>query len=142
MTIRYKSETNGNLRIGTTGSAGIDLFCSEDALVMPFSLKTVNLGVAFELEEGTYGFLTGRSSTRTKRGLDVVNGIIDSDYRGNIKAVFCNNTLIPRRIKKGDRLVQMIVSKHMPLSTDLFEKVDSLEKTERNEKGFGSTGGR
>ena len=139
--IKYTSNNKNDIIIGTKGSAGIDLFCNEDRWVMPFSSRKIDLGIGIELPKNSYGFLTARSSTRITRGLDVVNGIIDSDYRGNIKAVFVNNTFIPRKIRRGDRLVQLIVSSiyKSPFYTN-FVKVDTLNLTDRGANGFGSTG--
>lgn len=138
--INYMSKKD-TLLVGTSGSAGVDIACPVDFWVMPFSTKMVDLEFSIELPSNTFGYLAPRSSTKIKRGLDIVPGVIDNDYRGSIKAVVVNNTCLPKKVNKGERLVQLLViNLYKDASSIAFKKVDKLEDTKRGDGGFGSTG--
>ena len=143
--VYFKNHSLEEIEAKTDFSAGIDLICSEEAWIFPFCSKAIDLGISFELPSNTFGFITARSSTRLNKKLEVINGIIDSDYRGRIKAIFVNNTIIPRKVRRGDRLVQIIItsSPSIPYNTHLKEvsSIEKLSKTKRDTNGFGSTGG-
>jgi dUTP pyrophosphatase len=80
-----------------------------------------------------------RSGLASKKGISIANtpGTIDSDFRGEIKIILVNLTDIPYRIKHGDRIAQMVINRYEIISWD---EVDNLDKTERDDGGFGSTG--
>lgn len=122
---------------GTADSAGWDLTAltvNEDASGLP--VLHFGTGLAFEIPKGYAGFIFPRSSCY-KYGMDLTNcvGVIDSDYRGEVKAVFMD--YYGQGYKKGDRIAQMII---MPVPEIEFEEADHLSDTGRGTGGYGSTG--
>lgn len=93
-------------------------------------------GFSIELPEGTYGKICSRSSLAVK-GVDIGAGIIDSDYRGRIKILVINNGKEDFFFSAGERLAQLIISHYCHL---VPETVNNLNKTERQNSGFGSSG--
>jgi dUTP pyrophosphatase len=124
---------------GTPGSAGIDLYADGEFLVVHYHTAMVGTGVAVEIPEGYVGLLFLRSSIG-KAGVALANavGVIDSDYRGEIKLCLTySHDMGGHHIQRGDRIAQLVVIP-APL-LDLVE-VDSLSSTGRGDGGFGSTG--
>ncbi|MDD7306326.1 MAG: dUTP diphosphatase [Peptoniphilaceae bacterium] len=137
-----KVQTDGSLpTYGTQHSAGIDIYCSnkEDIVIKPNEIKSVPTGIKIEIPEGYFAAIYPRSSTGVKRNLMLANsvGIIDSDYRGEIKLFFYNYGSSEQIIKYKDRLAQMIIQPYLKVN---MKKVDNLSETIRGEGGFGSTG--
>jgi dUTP pyrophosphatase len=127
----------------TTGSAGADLaacLCTAETLTLkPGELRTVNTGIAAEIPQGFVGLLFARSSLgKCKVTLANSVGVIDSDYRGEIRMMLINHGHKAYTIKNGDRLVQLIV---MPAEIAEFVEVqgEALSDTQRGTGGFGST---
>lgn len=116
--------------------AGADLSSTEALEIYPQEQKLVDTGVAVKIPEGYAGFVFNRSS-QGKRGITIPHsvGVIDSDYRGNIKIILKNIGDEPYRIERGDRVAQLVI---MPVLLCGF--VDSWNDTERGTNGFGSTG--
>ena len=125
----------------TSGSAGFDLCAALDAplTLAPGKLASVPTGIAVKLPEGSVGLLFGRSGLGVKHGITLSNsvGVIDSDYTGEIFVGLCNVSDEPYTIMPLDRIAQLAVFSPLPVA---LEPADSLEKTERGEGGFGSTG--
>ena len=119
--------------------AGFDLFVDEDTTIEPSTFVDVPLGVAVKLPEGTWGLLTGRSSTLRKHGLMVAQGVIDCGYTGPLFAGVWNMTDQPVLVTRGMRLVQYILMPNRSLGVSILQ-VDQLPKTERGASGFGSSG--
>lgn len=119
--------------------AGWDLYVSADTTVPAHSFADVPSGVRMQLPNGYWGMLTGRSSTIRKRGLLVVQGIIDTGYTGELFSAVWNLTSKPVLLEQGERVAQLIL---LPNSTSksLLVQADSLGKTTRGEHGFGSSG--
>lgn len=122
---------------GSPGAAGLDLYASEDTLVPSKSWYVVPCGIAVAVPEGHYMRIAPRSGLAVQKGIDVLAGVIDSDYRGEIKVVIMNNSLGPFRVSAGDRIAQGILERVSLVDPVL---VDELDETERNTNGFGSTG--
>ncbi len=120
----------------TEGSAGLDVFASENIIVKPNFQEIVNTDVAIKCPAGTYARLTDRSSLTLKK-IRVNGGVIDSDYTGPIKVVLYNYGNVEYEIMKGDRICQMIIT---PVSFPELKEVRKLPDTDRGTKGFGSTG--
>ncbi|MDD3520053.1 MAG: dUTP diphosphatase, partial [Actinomycetota bacterium] len=122
------------------GDAGLDLRSSTDAILMPFERKLIPTGIKIEIPRGYAGFVQPRSGLAIKNGISLVNtpGLIDSSYRGEIKAILIN---LDRKsnfiIKKGDRICQLVLLK-VEKAEIIF--TDELENTDRGENGFGSSG--
>ena len=132
----YKHETD----------SGIDFFAVEDGEVFPNSTKMVSTGIAWEPEsnipfyETHFKFLLkleGRSGLGS-RGIDVFGGVVDQDYRGEIKVVLHNSNDEIFKYKRGDRIAQGIA--YTIPNVELVEVDEISTNTERGEKGFGSTG--
>lgn len=136
--------------VGHPGSdLGFDLYAAEDAVLEPHSVTKVDTGIAArfvvtEIDQfgNRYnvpvGLLIRDRSSMAVRGLTVLGGVVDAGYTGNIVVVLGNITGNTTHVKKGDKVAQMI-----PISVMTGEqvtKVETLEKTNRGEGGFGSTG--
>lgn len=123
----------------TPGSAGMDLRSSHDAIIKPGESVMIATGLAIALENGFEAQIRPRSGLAAKHQITVLNtpGTIDSDYRGEIKVILVNHSKVDFEIKEGDRIAQMIIAKYeLP---NIYE-VSDLGKTDRGNKGFGSTG--
>ena len=116
--------------------AGADLRSTEKCDLYPGETKLLDSGVAVKIPQGYGGFIFNRSGQGSK-GIIVLNGVgvIDSDYRGNIKIALKNISENRYTIEVGDRIAQLVI---MPVI--LCDFVDSWNDTERGTRGFGSTG--
>lgn len=116
--------------------AGYDLYSLESRILWPYLPVTVDLNVRMLIPSGYFGRITGRSGLN-KKGIVVVPGTVDSGYTGIIKATVINLTPIPRLLRRGQRIAQLII---IPFLAPEFQEVESLPETERNDLGFGSSG--
>jgi dUTP pyrophosphatase len=124
---------------GTPGSAGLDLYSDQEVLLVSYHTKTVGTGIAVGIPEGYVGLLFLRSSIG-KAGVALANavGVIDSDYRGEVKLCLTYaHDMGGYYIQRGDRIAQLVV---MPAQGFELTEVDALSTTERGTGGFGSTG--
>lgn len=142
-TIRVK-KLHPNATLPTYGSAfaaGADLYACLDAPVTiePGEICWVPTGIALEVPVGCAGLIYARSSMGTKRGLAPANkvGVVDSDYRGEIKVVLLNHSKQPQILAPGERIAQFVIT---PVLTPMYEEVQELTDTDRGIGGFGSTG--
>ena len=113
-------------------SAGLDLYSSIDANIEVGSINKINTGICISLPENSYGSIRDKSSLAAK-GLLTLGGVIDSDYTGEI-IIIMTSLIEPIKIKKGQKVAQLIVSNIMYPE---IKKVKYLKNTERNNKGFG-----
>jgi dUTP pyrophosphatase len=122
-------------------SAGMDLraFISDDIQIKSFQRILVPTGLFIELQKGTEAQIRPRSGLALKHGITVLNspGTIDADYRGEIKILLINLSDTEFVIKNGDRIAQMIISKH---ETITWEDAEILNETTRGQGGYGHTG--
>lgn len=136
-------KTNSNAIIPTRGSnraAGYDLYSNETSIDIPAGkTKMIGTGVCMEIPDGYAGLVYARSGLASKRGLRPANcvGVIDSDYRGEIKVALHNDSKELQTINSGDRLAQIVITPFLAIE---FNEVNELDKTDRGEGGFGSTG--
>ena len=125
----------------TEGSAGLDLRADivENIILQPNERIAVATGVSIELPTGYGAQIRSRSGLAIKNGVVVLNspGTIDSDYRGEIKVILINHSKDSFEIKRGDKIAQMVISKHE--IANLIE-VAEISDTSRGAGGFGSTG--
>ena len=123
----------------TPGSAGLDLYSCETVTIEAGQRCIVSTGIAMAIPEDCYGQVMSRSGLAAKNGIFVLNapGIIDSDYRGELRVILYNSGPEKFIIDEGMRIAQMIITKYESCN---FELVDSLDQTERGSGGFGSTG--
>ena len=122
------------------GDAGLDLRAAEDGVLKPFERKLVSCGIAIAIPRGYAGFVLPRSGLAAKHGVSIVNapGLIDSDYRGELKAILVN--LDPEkefRFHHGDRIAQLVI---METPLVVLQEADELSETARGAGGFGSSG--
>ncbi len=126
---------------GSAEAAGADLYaCLDEAvLIAPGETAWIPTGLALEVPKGCAGLVYARSSLGAKRGLAPANkvGVIDSDYRGEIRVVLLNHSKQAQQIEHGERVAQFLIT---PVLTPAYEEVDELTDTDRGAGGFGSTG--
>ena len=127
-------------RYAHDGDAGLDLRSTIDTVLKPFERKLIPTGIKIAIPGGYAGFVQPRSGLAIKNGISLVNtpGLIDSNYRGEIKAILIN--LDSREeffIKKGDRICQLVIIK---VENAELVFTEELENTDRGENGFGSSG--
>ncbi|MEG0770581.1 MAG: dUTP diphosphatase [Clostridia bacterium] len=122
-------------------AAGIDLaaFITTPIILKSFERVLVPTGLKIEIPYGYCGFLYARSSLGTKYGVSLSNGVgvIDSDFRGEIKVGLINLSNKDFLINNNDRIAQIVISK---IELCSFTETNKLSQTIRNENGFGSTG--
>ena len=126
---------------GSAEAAGADLHAciDEPITVGPGQTAWVPTGIALEVPKGCAGLIYARSGMAAKRGLAPANkvGVIDSDYRGEVKVVLLNHGNEPQMIEPGERIAQLVIT---PVLTPEYVEVENLSDTERGFGGFGSTG--
>lgn len=126
---------------GSAGAAAADLYaCLEvEVTIAPGETVFIPTGLSVEIPTGCAGLIYARSSMGVKRGLAPANkvGVIDSDYRGEIKVVLLNHSGTEQTVAPGERIAQMIIT---PVLTPAYEEVEELTDTDRGTGGFGSTG--
>jgi dUTP pyrophosphatase len=120
----------------TEGAAGYDLQSDKDFVIHSMQRVLVPTGYAFEIPRGNVGLIEDRSSMAYKYGISTLAGVIDSDYRGEVKVLLINLGAMTYKVSKGDRIAQMII---IPHRSDELVLVDELDDFDR-EGGFGSTG--
>ena len=122
-------------------SAGMDLRAniSESLRLKPLERVIVKTGLFIALPSGLEAQVRPRSGLAAKRGITVLNspGTVDADYRGEIGVILVNLSNEDFLIKDGERIAQLIIAKHEQIT---WKEVSILDKTERGEGGFGSTG--
>ncbi len=136
MNVKFLSDNAKLPCRGENGAAGYDLFCSEAIDIPARSRSLVKTGVALEIPSQFYGSIRSRSSLGVK-GFDIGGGVIDSSYRGEIKVILINTTNDSKKIEVGDKIAQIVFERYYTFD---MKEVDALSETERNDKGFGSTG--
>jgi dUTP pyrophosphatase len=121
---------------GSLNAAGLDLY-SVEALTLPAGKRTtLRTGLSVAIPTGFYGRVAPRSGLAVEHGIDVLAGVIDSDYRGEIICVLINHGDAPVQIETGRRIAQLIVE---PIITPKPVWAIQLDETERGSGGFGST---
>jgi len=97
----------------------------------------VSTGIAMAIPDGYCGVIKDRSGTATKKDIEIVAGVIDAQYRGEVKIAFVNNGFETNFIGKGEKIAQMLI---LPVPIVDITETDNLNDTERGEDGFGSSG--
>lgn len=126
---------------GSEYAAGKDLYACIDESVVIQPHETVMIGTGFAMET-PIDYFTGifaRSGLASKKGLAPANkvGVVDSDYRGEVKVALHNHSNEPQIVEPNERIAQLVVVPFLPFD---FEEKDELSETTRGEDGFGSTG--
>lgn len=132
--------------------AGLDLYSRENKIVFPrqvmlfgsdgFSIpaeigESFDTGVHIMMPHGYYGKIESKSGLNMKYGVVSCGGVIDEGYTGSIVVKLYNLGSRPYEVRAGDKIAQIIIQ---PYSAPEMELVDDLEKTDRGDNGFGSTG--
>jgi len=125
----------------THASAGMDLRANlaEEVLLKPLERALIPTGLFIELPVGYEAQVRPRSGLAIKKGITVLNtpGTIDADYRGEVMVILVNLSAEDYKVQNGDRIAQMIISKHEQAD---WQEVDDLDETSRGSGGFGHTG--
>ena len=123
----------------TEGSAGLDLIAAEETTLAPGARAAVGCGIAIALPQGFEAQVRPRSGLALKHGITMLNspGTIDSDYRGEIKAILVNHGAEPFHVARGMKIAQLVIARHE--SAGLIE-TEELPASTRGQSGFGSTG--
>ncbi len=129
---------------GTEAAAGADLYAcfdGEAVTVEPGETVLVGTGIASEIPDGYAGLIMARSGLATKRDLAPANkvGLVDSDYRGEIKVALHNHGTQPQTVAYRERIAQYVI---VPYIKAEYTEAEELSDTERGDGGFGSTGSR
>ena len=119
------------------GAAGADLHAREAVVLAPGGRASVATGLHVQIPTGHVGLVWPRSGLAVRHGIDTLAGVIDSDYRGELKVVLVNHGDAEFRIEPGDRIGQLLVQRVERAS---FSRAGSLAATSRGAGGFGSTG--
>lgn len=115
--------------------AGLDLYAREGGWILPKCRKTFGTGVHIAIPKGAVGFLTSKSGLMSE-GI-TSRGTIDCDYTGEVRAILYNQSWLPKRIRKGQKITQLVI---VPIIIPGLRIVSEMEDTERGDGGFGSTG--
>lgn len=132
---------NENARLPVRGSpdaAGLDIHSSGTYVIMPGERVCVSTGVSIAVPSDFYARVAPRSGLAANFGIDVLAGVIDSDYRGEVKVILINHGDNNFNIGIGDRIAQLIITPYYAMEPTA---VGSLPDTSRGSGGFGSTGG-
>lgn len=122
---------------GSSQSAGLDLYSIEDVAIGPGQRALVRTGLAVAIPESHYGRIAPRSGLALRAGLDVLSGVIDADYRGEIGCLLYNTGDQTINLPAQSKICQLIIEK-IVMPTPVW--ADDISKTERGSGGFGSTG--
>ena len=117
--------------------AGFDLYSILDTVIPPKQRKTVRTGIAIQMPDHLAGLIWPRSGLSVKQGIDVLAGVVDSGYRGEIMVCLYNTSDEVVGINTGDRIAQ-IIFQEVPRVT--MEVHDTLGSSQRGDNGFGSSG--
>jgi dUTP pyrophosphatase len=122
---------------GSALAAGLDICCIEELNIAPKQRVMARTGLAAAILPGFYGRVAPRSGLAAKNGLDVLAGVIDSDYRGEIVSVLYNTGDEMIRLPAGSKICQLIIEQ---IITPEAAWATDLDETARGAGGFGSTG--
>ena len=117
--------------------AGLDILSPESFVIQRGEFKIIKTGVHIELPPGTVGILKSKSGLSTKFDVHTVDGVVDEQYTGEILVKLHNAGNGTVHFRRGDKITQLVI---VPCIRPELELVDELEKTERGDNGFGSTG--
>lgn len=140
--IKKINETSQLPTRGSAAAAGYDVYAwlNGGAIDIPaHETRIIGTGLAFEIPRNLFLGIYPRSGLASKQGLRPANcvGVVDSDYRGEVKVALHNDSDVVRTVRHGDRIAQLILQNFLAMQ---FEEVEELTETARGQGGFGSTG--
>jgi len=121
----------------TPDAAGLDLFSAEAVVLQPGARAVIPTGCAVAIPAGHVGLIWPRSGLAAKSGIDVLAGVIDADYRGELGVVLVNHGGEPVALSSGMRIAQLLVQ---PVAMPVPVEAGELGDTVRGAGGYGSTG--
>jgi dUTP pyrophosphatase len=122
---------------GSASAAGLDMYSIQDVAIEPGQRALARTGLAVAIPEGYYGRIAPRSGLALRTGLDVLSGVIDSDYRGEIGCLLYNTGNETINLPAQSKICQLIIEKIiMPVAV----WAEEINETDRGSGGFGSTG--
>ncbi len=125
---------------GTVDSAAADLYAvlDKEITIEPGEMVMIGTGLSMAIPRGYAGLIYARSSLGSKKGLAPANkvGVIDADYRGEVKIPLYNHSKTPQTVSPNERIAQMIITPYLKAN---FEETLELDETDRGTGGFGST---
>lgn len=126
--------------LGSLYAAGADVSSTDAVTILPGDSAVVGTGLAFDIPEGYMIEAVGRSGLGFKFGIRLANcvGIVDEDYKGEVKFKLVNDGNAPFRVEVGDRIGQILLREYTQMQ---FEEVSELSESARGSNGFGSSGG-
>jgi deoxyuridine 5'-triphosphate nucleotidohydrolase len=122
---------------GSSMAAGLDIYAIEDLTIQPKERALAKTGLAVAIPEGYYGRLAPRSGLATQKGLDTLAGVIDADYRGELRCLLYNAGTETIHLPAQSKICQLIIER---IITPMAVWADEISETERGSGGFGSTG--
>src|SRR5512145_96726 len=138
LVVKVQLDAGGALpAYASADAAGADLRASEAVEIAPGGRAAVATAVRLEIPPGHVGLVWPRSGLAVRHGIDTLAGVIDSDYRGELKVVLVNHGDEPFRIAPGDRVAQLLVQR---VERARFTAAERVADTARGRSGFGSTG--
>jgi dUTP pyrophosphatase len=125
---------------GSEGAAGYDLYSLIDININSYKKAVIPTGIMMIIPDGYYGRIASRSGLSAKYDIEVGAGVIDSDYRGEIKVILRNFSEFDYVVDKGEKIAQIIIEPIITPNIIDATDLDDNVQTERGENGFGSTG--
>jgi dUTP pyrophosphatase len=122
---------------GSDLAAGADLCCLEAFTLAPGERRAVPTGLVVEIPPGWYGRVAPRSGLAIRQGIDTLAGVVDCDYRGELRVLLVNLGHEPAHFGAGERIAQLIIERAARCD---YAWADELSDTSRGDGGFGSTG--
>lgn len=120
------------------GDAGMDLFSCRDYKILPGLKGVISTGIKIAIPQGYAGFVWDKSGIAVKNHIKTMAGVIDSNYRGELKVVLTNLGKEDYTIKKGEKIAQLVIK---PVESPEIIEIDEIESNEsRGGRGFGSSG--
>ncbi len=134
-------EEQGFVPTKKDGDAGYDLKAAYSALIKPGDHKLIKTNITLKMPKGYYGRIAPRSGLAYKCAIDVLAGVIDVSYTGNVGVILMNHGKKDFVVERGDRIAQLIVTKILTGEKTRVVWGNPDDETERGTKGFGSSGG-
>lgn len=119
------------------GDAGFDLYACEECEITPQGKQIIRTGLRFAIPEGYAGFVWDKSGLAAKHSLTTLAGVLDSNYRGELKVVLANLGTASYKVEKGQKIAQLVIKK-VEAPEIIETKIE--DETQRGEGGFGSSG--
>ena len=138
--LRFKKLLNSakTPKKGSLYAAGYDLYSPIETILHPGNRSLIKTGISIDIPNNLYGRIAPRSGLAFKYGINTLAGVIDSDYTGDIGVILYNTGKEAYKINKGDKIAQIIFTK---IENNFeFIEINNIKKTDRSNKGYGSTG--